>query len=175
MFDSFFASKKIIKWLNRKGFTWFTRLKRNRKVQIAKNNAQLQKLGLNYDESVICKLNDIKGEVKILRFCHQDEEYFIGSNNINLTSEELKVGYLKRWQVEVFHREAKQKLGLDYLMMQSWNKLTNHVGLVCLAYSLMTVLGQLSGGSVGDVKFKLADEALGISSALDIIDANLAA
>lgn len=175
MFDSFFASKKIIKWLNRKGFTWFTRLKRNRKVQIAKNNSQLQKLGLNYDESIICKLNEIKGEVKILRFCHQDEEYFICSNNINLTNEELKVGYLKRWQVEVFHRETKQKLGLDYLMMQSWNKLTNHVGLVCLAYSLMTVLGQLSGGSVGDVKFKLADEALGISSAIDIIDANLAA
>jgi hypothetical protein len=175
MFDSYFASKKIIKWLNKNDFTWYTRLKKNRIVYISGNKYQLQKSGLNYDESTICKLNNITGQVKILRFCHQNEEYFICSNNIELTNEALKSEYLKRWQVEVFHREAKQKLGLEYLMMQSWNKLTNHVGFVCLAYSLMTVLKYFSGGSVGDVKFKIADEALGISSAIDIIDRNLSA
>ena len=75
---------------------------------------------------------------------------------------------------EVFHREAKQKLGLEFLMMQSCKKLTNYVGFVCLAYSLLTVLKQLSNGSIGDVKFKLTDEALGVSSAIDIIDLKLA-
>lgn len=39
----------------------------------------------------------------------------------------------------------------------------------------MTVLNQLSGGSVGDVKFKIADEILGISSAIDIFDRKLCA
>lgn len=173
MFDSYFASKKIIKWLNRNGFTWYTRIKKNRIVYIEGNKCQLQKSGLNYDESFVCKLNDIKGQVKIFRFCHQDEEYYICSNNIAIANEGLKAEYLKRWQVEVFHREAKQKLGLENLMMQKWNNLTNHVGFVCLAYSLMTVLKQLSGGSVGDVKFKIADEIFGISSAIDIMDRKL--
>ncbi len=58
---------------------------------------------------------------------------------------------------------------------QQWVYLVYKIKEECLAYSLMTVLKQLSGGSVGDVKFKIADEALGISSAIDIIDRNLAA
>lgn len=174
MFDSYFFSKTIIKWLNRNGFIWYTRLKKNRIVYTGGNKSQLQKLGIEYDESVVCKLNDIKGQVKILRFCHQDEEYYVCSNNIDLANELLKREYLKRWEIEVFHREAKQRLGLEFLMMRNWKKLTNHVGFVCLAYSLLTIFKQLSGGSVGDVKFKIADEALGISSAIDIIDSKLA-
>ena len=175
MFDSYFASKKIIKWLNRNGFTWFTRVKKNRIVHIGGNKCQLQKAGLNYDESIVCKLNKISQQVKILRFCLQGEDYYICSNNIHLTNAELKAEYLKRWQVEVFHREAKQKLGLEFLMMQGWKKLTNHVGFVCLAYSLLTVLKQLSYGSIGDVKFKLADEVLQISSSIDLFDRKLRA
>lgn len=173
MFDSYFASKKIIKWLNKNDFTWFTRIKKNRIIHVNGNKYQLQKLGLNYDESIVCKLNKISQQVKILRFCLQDEDYYICSNNIHLTNGELKAGYLKRWKVEVFHREAKQKLGLEFLMMQSWKKLTNHVGFVCLAYSLLTVLKQLSFGSIGDVKFKLTDEVLQISSAIDLFDRKL--
>jgi len=175
MFDSYFASKKIIKWLNKNGFVWFTRIKKNRVIHTSGHKCQLQNSGLNYDESTVGKLNKISQQVKILRFCLQDEDYYICSNNIHLTNEELKSGYLKRWQVEVFHREAKQKLGLEFLMMQSWKKLTNHVGFVCLAYSLLTVLKQLSSGSIGDVKFKLADEVLQISSAIDIFDRKLCA
>jgi hypothetical protein len=174
MFDSYFSSKKIIKWLNKNGFIWCTRLKKNRIVYIDGNKSQLRDLGLEYEQSIICKLNNIKGDVKILRFCHQNEEYYICSNNINLTNEELKAEYLKRWEVEVFHREAKQKLGMEFLMMRSWKKLTNHVGFVCLAYSLLTVLKQLSGGSVGDLKFKIVDEVFGISSAVDVFDQKLA-
>lgn len=174
MFDSYFSSKKIIRWLNKNRFTWYTRLKKNRIVYVNGNKSQLKELGLEYEQSLVCKLNNIKGEVKILRFCHQDEEYYICSNNIDLTNEELKAEYLKRWEVEVFHREAKQKLGLEFLMMRSWRKLTNHVGFVCLAYSLLTILKQLSGGSVGEVKFKIVDEILGISSAVDILDQKLA-
>ena len=73
---------------------------------------------------------------------------------LNLADTELKAEYLKRRQVEVFHREAEQKPGPENLMMQKWNNLTNHVGLVCLAYSLITVVKQLPGGSVEYVKFK---------------------
>ena len=173
MFDSYFASKKIIKWLNQNGFTWYTRLKKNRIIYVNGNKYQLQNSGLNYDESTVCKLNEIRGQVNILRFCHQDEEYYICSNNINLANDDFKAEYFRRWQVEVFHREAKQKLGLEFLMMQSWKKLTNHVGFVCLAYSLLTMLKHFSSGSVGDVKFNITDEVFGISSAIDIMDRKL--
>ncbi len=58
-------------------------------------------------------------------------------------------------------------------MMQSWKKLTNHVGFVCLAYSLMTVIQEVQGGSMGNVMFKIADKTLKTSSAIDVIDKNL--
>ena len=128
IFESYFASKKIIKWLNRNGFTWFTRIKKNRIIHVSGNKCQIQKSGLNYGESIVGKLNKISQQVKILRFCLQDEDNYICSNNIHLSNVKLKAAYLKRWQVEVFHREAKQKLGLEFLMMRSWKKLTNHVG-----------------------------------------------
>jgi len=38
----------------------------------------------------------------------------------------------------------------------------------------MTVLKQISGGSIGDVKFKIADEIPRISSAIDIMNRKLA-
>ncbi len=175
MFDSFFASKKIIKWLNKNGFTWYTRIKKNRKFYINGSKCQLQKSGLNYDESIVTNLNGIKEQVKIIHFSYQDEEYYICSNSIYVSDEELKSKYFDRWLIEVFHREAKEKLGLDFLMMQSWKKLTNHVGFVCLAYSLMTVIQEVQGGSMGNVMFKIADEALKTSSAIDVIDKNLTA
>lgn len=70
LFDSYFASKKIIKWFNKNGFIWYKRIEY---FYVERNKPQLQKLDLNYDERVICKLNNIQGQVIILRFCHQDE------------------------------------------------------------------------------------------------------
>jgi hypothetical protein len=52
----------------------------------------------------------------------------------------------------VFHREAKQNLGLENIRMRSWQKLQNHVGFVCLAYALLSILRQEWGGSISYVK-----------------------
>jgi hypothetical protein len=174
MFDSFFTSKEILKWLNKNGFKFTTRIKKNRTIYTNGIKHLLCDLKLKEDESIVCTIQGIKEQVKILMFHHKDEEVYACSNNILLSDAELKAAYKSRWEVEVFHRESKQKLGLENFQVEDWQKLVNHVGFVCLAYSLLTMLRQKIGGSVGDAKFKLQDEVYGISSSADTFEQKLA-
>jgi SRSO17 transposase len=174
MFDSFFTSKAILKWLNKNGFKFTTRIKKNRTIYIDGTKSLIQDLKLEVDQSVICTIKGIQEQVKILMFYHKNEEVYVCSNNISLTNAELKAEYKSRWNVEVFHRESKEKLGLENFQVEEWQKLVNHVGFVCLAYSILTILRQNLGGSVGDVKFKLQDEVYGISSSVDTFELKLA-
>lgn len=174
MFDSFFTSKEILKWLSDNGFKYTTRIKSNRTIYIDGIKHILKDLNLKEDESIVCTLEGIKEPVKILMFYHKDQEVYACSNDISLNNAELKAAYKSRWEVEVFHRESKQKLGLENFQVEDWQKLINHVGFVCLAYSLLTILRQKFGGSVGDVKFNLQDAVYGISTSVDTFERKLA-
>jgi hypothetical protein len=174
MFDSFFTSKEILKWLSENGFKYTTRIKSNRTIYVDGIKHILKDLKLKEDESIVCTLEGIKEQVKILMFHHKNEEVYACSNDISLSNDELKASYKSRWEVEVFHRESKQKLGLENFQVEDWQKLVNHVGFVCLAYSLLTILKQKSGGSAGDVKFKFQDEVYGISRSADTFEQKLA-
>lgn len=173
MFDSFFTSKEILKWLNENGFKFTTRIKRNRNVYVNGIKHKIEDLKLKEDESIICAIEGIKEQVKILMFYHKNEELYACSNDISLSDAELKAQYKSRWKCEVFHRESKQKLGLENFQIENWQKLINHVGFVCLAYSLLTILQQKSEGSVGDVKFNLQDDVYGIATSTDTFERKL--
>ena len=117
----------------------------------------LKELGLKDGESVVCELKGIKKNVKILRFCYQNEEYYVVTNDLETTDDGLKQGYLYRWGVEVFHREAKQKLGLEKMLVRSWRRLTNRVGLICVVYGFLTAIEHHVKVSVGKMKRVIQD------------------
>ena len=167
-FDGMFASKTILlKWLNRNGYTWITRIKCNRGIIVKGKKEILGELGLKDGESRVCELNGVKGLVKIPRFSYKDEIVYAATNQYSMSNEELKYGYKDRWEVEVFHREAKQRLGLEYIFIRSWQKLTNHVGFVCLAYSLLSILRHTSGGSISLTKYKIRNEIYSLEDSND--------
>jgi hypothetical protein len=174
MFDGFFTSKEILKWLTKNRFNFTTRIKCNRSIYVNGIKHMLKDLKLKEDESIICTIEGIKEQVKILMFYHKDQKVYACSNDILLTDAQLKAQYKSRWKCEVFHRESKQKLGLENFQIEEWQKLVNHVGFVCLAYSLLTILQQKSGGSVGDVKFNLQDDVYGLSTSADTFERKLA-
>ena len=74
-----------------------------------------------------------------------------------MTDKDLKQEYLDRWGVEVFHREAKQKLGLEKMLVRSWRKLTNRIGLICVVYGFLTTIKQEVTTSIGKVKRVIQD------------------
>ena len=106
-FDNGFASMFNLNWLMENKYTFITRLKGNKIVYIDGKKHILSELALKEGQSVICEIKKIRKDVKILRFCHQNEEYYIVTNDLEITDADLKQGYLDRWDVEVFHREAK--------------------------------------------------------------------
>ncbi|MFZ5437700.1 MAG: transposase, partial [Patescibacteria group bacterium] len=158
LIDSFFSSKQILKWLDRNGFAWFTRIKRSRILFIQGKKNKLENISLKYNQSCLCELKNIKYAVKISKILHQDEIYFIATNQTQLTTAKIKKMYFNRWKVEQFHREAKQQLGLDYIHMESYRALKNHIGFVCLAFSLLSALRKQSRVTIGMVKRTIQDE-----------------
>jgi len=152
IFDNGFASMYNLNWLMENGYTFITRLKSNKIIYINGEKHILSELVLKEGESVICELKGIRKDVKILRFCHQNEEYYIVTNDLEMTDKDLKQEYLDRWGVEVFHREAKQKLGLEKMLIRSWRKLTNRIGLIFVVYGFLTTIGQSVKTSIGKAK-----------------------
>ena len=151
-FDNGFASMFNLNWLMENQYIFITRLKSNKIVYIDGKKHILSELELKKGQSVVCELKTIRKSVKILRFCHQNEDYYIVTNDLELADDDLKQGYLDRWGVEVFHREAKQQLGLEKMLVRSWRKLTNRIGLISVVYGFLTTIGQQVKTSVGKAK-----------------------
>lgn len=165
LFDNGFAAMRILQWLNNKGFTWFTRIKANKNVKYNGKKCHLKDLNLKIDEGVVLKMIGVKELVKIIRICHQDEIVYIATNQTDIDDTKMIEMYRARWKCEVFHREAKQHLGLENIRMRSWQKLQNHVGFVCLSYALLSILKQGIGGSILDVKHFIHNEVYQIHDA----------
>jgi len=157
IFDNGFASMFNLKWLMDNSYTFITRLKSNKIIYIEGKKHILSELGLKEGESVVCEIKGIRKALKILRFCHQNEDYYIVTNDLETTDDKLKQEYFDRWGVEVFHREAKQKLGLEKMLVRSWRKLTNRIGLVCVVYGFLSTIEQQIKASVGKTKRIIQD------------------
>lgn len=157
VFDNFFASAENLKWLISNEYTFITRLKSNKIVFVNNKRYILKEMSLQDGESIICQLQGIYEQVKILKFWHQNEEYYIVTNDLNTTDDTLKQEYLDRWEVEVFHRESKQKLGLEKMLVRSFRRLVNRVGLICVVYSFLSGLKKKLNTSIGNVKRKIQD------------------
>lgn len=157
IFDNGFASTFNLNWLMENEYTFVTRLKCNKIVYIDGKKRILNELDLKEGESIICELKGIRKYVKIIRFWHQDEEYYIVTNDLEKAYDDLKQEYLDRWEVEVFHREAKQKLGLEKMLIRSWRKLTNRIGLICVTYGFLSTIKQGVKDSIGKTKRIIQD------------------
>lgn len=175
LFDNGFAAMSILQWLNNNNFIWYTRIKSNKKIRINGNNCKLRDLNLEIGESRVLEMVGVKGLVKIIRTCHQDEIVYIATNQTIIEDTELIATYKKRWKCEEFHREAKQHLGLENIRIRSWQKLQNHVGFVCLSYALLSILRQEWSGSIGDVKHIIHDNVYQIGDAHERLIQKLAA
>jgi hypothetical protein len=167
LFDNYFACKKIIDWLNENKCFWVTRLKGNRIVYIKGKPHKLSDLDLKTEESIVAELKGVAGNVRILRVLYQDEVVYIATNNVDQDNKTLKKTYCTRWRIEQYHREAKQQLGLEYLWMRNYRSLYNHVGFVCLAYSVLSSLRPSNRLTIGDIKRKIQDELYSTRDGID--------
>jgi Transposase DDE domain len=166
-FDNYFAAKRIITWLNDNGWRWTTRLKGNRIIYMEGQENRIDALELEPGDFIQAELRGIPGAISILCMQYQDEQVYVATNDTSLDKDGLKKAYRLRWRIEEFHREAKQQLGLEYLWMRNYRALHNHVGFVCLAFSLLSVIRRNSKETIGIVKRRIQDELYSTHNGID--------
>jgi hypothetical protein len=128
--DSWYSSLKNLKSVRSHGWDWVMGLKKNRLVN--KPHVKLCQLEIP-DEGLKIHLKGY-GWIKVFRFEAKNgrTDYF-GTSRLDLTRDEIKSYFERRWSIEVMHRELKQTCGFGRCQATTGRAVRNHIGLSFIA------------------------------------------
>lgn len=139
--DAHFATNGAIQFFVEHKQDFLMKIPRHRLVEIDGQKGQLQKVfRLQRNKKVKCKQGTINGihcYFYVVKIKDKSTMYFISNNQID--PYEVVNLYRIRWKIEIFHRTAKQKLGLGDCQMRSMQKQRHHVLHVMHAYAIAYV------------------------------------
>jgi len=128
--DSWYSSLDNLKSIRSHGWDWVMGLRSNRLVN--KPHIQLRTLDIPQDGLIV----HLKGYgwVKVFRFEGKNSRTdYIGTSRLDLTREQVKTYFGRRWSIEVMHRELKQTCGFSRCQANSGRAGRNHIGLSFIA------------------------------------------
>ncbi len=102
IFDRKYYSKNLLKFLNNKKIIPIFRLD-------ITNNFSKKLIDEKMNE-IITEVNGIKFKVIKYSIEGSEEDFFIGTTKIDLTIEDIKELYWKRWKIEEFYKNLKHKM-----------------------------------------------------------------
>ena len=128
--DSWYSSLDNLKSVRSHGWDWVMGLKSNRLVN--KPHVQISKIDIP-DEGLKVHLKGY-GWIKVFRFEGKNGRTdYIGTSRLDLTKEQIKSYFERRWSIEVMHRELKQTCGFGRCLSNIGRAGRNHIGLSLLA------------------------------------------
>lgn len=156
LFDSFFASRKVLVTCQERGFTFVTNLKANRLVR---RHRPLGQVGgwarnvLSHSQSAVTVGNQtfltahrssfLPGVGRVfLTFSRKPGHHrvFHLVTNAFLSAQEMVAAYLKRWSIECFFKDVKHHLGWGRYPARRQQGATAHLHLILMAHALLTHL-----------------------------------
>lgn len=128
--DSWYSSLDNLKSIRSHGWDRVMGLKSNRLVN--KPHIQLSQLDIP-SEGLKVHLKGY-GWVRVFRFESKNGRTdYVGTSRLDLTEEQIKAYFGRRWSIEVMHRELKQTCGFSRCQSNSGRAGRNHIGLSLLA------------------------------------------
>jgi len=128
--DSWYSSLDNLKSIRSHGWDWVMGLKSNRTV--SKPLVQIGTLDIP-DEGLKVHLKGY-GWVRIFRFTGKNGRTdYIGTSRLDLTREQAKSYFERRWSIEVMHKELKQTCGFSRCQSRAGRAGRNHIGLSFIA------------------------------------------
>lgn len=129
--DSWYASLDNLKGIRSHGWDWVMGLRSNRLVN--KPHVQINTLDIP-EEGLVVYLKGY-GWIKLFRFVtkHGRTDH-VGTSRLDLTCEQVKAYFERRWSVEVLHRELKQTCGFTRCLANTGRAQRNHIGLSLLTW-----------------------------------------
>lgn len=128
VFDSWYASEKILSTLADWKWTFFCQLKKNRKL----NGAQLQRFRAH---PYWMARGILTGGVEVSVVRH-GKKYF-ATNDLSLSKKEILAHYKTRWAIETTFRLLHDQLGFEECQMISLQAQTAHIHLCMIALVLV--------------------------------------
>lgn len=129
--DSWYGSLKNLKAVRSHGWDWVMGLRSNRLV--GKPHIQLRELDIP-DTGLVTYLKGY-GWIRVFRFeASNGRTDYVGTSRTDLTREQVKKYFERRWSVEVLHRELKQTCGLSRCQANLGRAQRNHIGLALLTW-----------------------------------------
>lgn len=143
LFDSFFSSKKILKWVDAQGWYFVSQVKKNRKL----NGLPIRRW---HRHPYWTEVGTLEGGLRV-RIAKHGRKYFV-TNEVSLTSQEMRAAYKHRWGIEEAFRLLHDQLGMDDCQAQSALAQRNHIRFCCLAYTVL--LGEAQRRSISPYQLK---------------------
>ncbi len=123
VFDSWYASKVNLEYIDRLDWTWITQLKANRVVNY---HYHLRELDIS-KEGTIVHLK-MYGDIKVFKFIASDGDIeYHATNNLNLSSTDIRRANAKRWKIEEYHRGLKQLCGIEKCQSRTSRSQRTHI------------------------------------------------
>lgn len=135
LFDSWYASKEVLKRIGKYHWLFVSQIKKNRKF----NGIQLK---LYKRHPYWMEQGYILGGMEVL-IVRNGKKYFI-TNNLDLSKKEILVIYKKRWKIEDMFRMLYE-LGLEQCQAISSQAQSAHIHLVLMSFILLEKEKQLTG------------------------------
>lgn len=129
LFDSFYASERILKHLLSLNQNFVSQVHKNRKL----NNLDVRQI--NMGRPYWTKIGYLTGNIKV-KLVKNRRKYFI-SNNLKSTRQEQLATYKLRWRIEEVFRFTKKELGFEKCQVNTLHGQTTHFGVCFLLYGLL--------------------------------------
>ena len=153
LFDSWYFASGLIGFLEKEGKDWISEAKSNRLILLDGKWIQLQEYAKSLDlremkcytiggkqyftKSIITKMKRI-GDVRIVISRGIDSEKFFVTNRMDMKPKRIMEMYLRRWDIEVMHREVKQD-GLGRIFQRVFAGLVGSAKLSLLGELLLEI------------------------------------
>jgi len=187
LFDSWYASARLIKYVRRQGWHVICTLKSNRLLddtQLSQHHKRLKHQpyirvraadGKTYlVRHIQGHLREISFEVRVLiskRHPRDKHPKYLMTTDLSLSVSRVLKGFAKRWQVEVEYWTLKEQLGLSDFRMWSYEAIERWYTLVYLVLAFLSWRSRASGQTLSEVMHahRMAHARLVLISACELV------
>jgi tRNA-binding EMAP/Myf-like protein len=170
LMDSWYATNKLMLYIDSLGKIYYCPLKRNRLVDDTggeQHYQQIEKLSWNETElkqGKIIKIKKFPGAKKVKLFrvtvSTNRTEFIVTNDSYQNSTKVVQQVYSIRWKVEEFHRELKQLTGVESCQCRKGRIQRNHIACAILVWFRLKTLAYKTGQTIYQIKHSLLSNYL---------------
>lgn len=145
LFDSFYASEEVLKYLINNKQNFVSQVHKNRKL----NNREVREI--NKGRPYWLEIGNLTGNIKVQTIKNR-RKYFV-TNKIGIKRQEQLKIYKIRWNIEEVFRFTKHELGFEKCQANTLHAQNTHFGVCFLLYGLLQDIAEKT--QMTDYKIKL--------------------